>query len=228
MRLAAGTRLGAYEITGICDAGRHNDDEGDRDCLLVTAPGFGPALKLDLPPPDIGRVAHVEVHLERAVRIAGRVLEAGSAKPVAGAPVILWSEGSTKNLHYGDGKRYEHPLRPWVIGRQSSGVDGEFGFEAGPAKSVNAPRLRHHAMLPLTAGYVGTVPAGRAPVFRAYPEDRAGHEDRSGSQGEGAQDMAALADAAVDVHLEPTLGCRPCRGCRRCRRAVAEGDRRGH
>jgi protocatechuate 3,4-dioxygenase beta subunit len=80
-----------------------------------------------------GGEAEVNVVLSRGARVRGRVVEAASGKPVAGARVLLWTlDGMFR--HQGE---QEHPANPFALGEATTGEDGRYAFAGVPCRGFH-------------------------------------------------------------------------------------------
>lgn len=136
--------------------------------IAVDADGFAPLTVRQ--PPDLG--TPLDLRLSRGAIVVGRVVDAGSGDPVAGARVILWTFEHPDAVHEGLA----------ACGRSSSsrvaevltGADGGYRFEHVACAGVHAaPQAPGGGKGPLI-GLVGALADGWAPASDEVPVPKDG------------------------------------------------------
>jgi len=116
----------------------------------------------------------LDFHLLRGAILSGRVLDAASGQPIAGARVFLWAADSLPGF-------LSPPDRPlsldWLerlLGEVTTGPDGAFRLAGVPAWGVPAGSPWQGAGHEPLVGYLGAVAPGHATEVRSIPMPRDG------------------------------------------------------
>jgi hypothetical protein len=149
--------------------------------VVASAPGYAPSdeLRVEIPAPD--EVATVDAALAAGGRLHGRVVDAATRAPVAGAHLSV--EGALS------GAASTFP----VLGEATSGADGAFELSGLPRRfSVFVAAAGHHARI--LGGLVSGPGERRGPIEVALHAVAAGEEPRTEVSGIGIQ-LAPHGDA---------------------------------
>jgi RNA polymerase sigma-70 factor (ECF subfamily) len=137
----------------------------------VRAPGYAPLVALDQRFGARGAQDDLVLVLQRGGQLRGRLVDAATGTPIAGAPVVLWSAaGLEMGFRAARGLVLENPWQSVPALETATGLDGAFVFEHAPCSgfgpSVYSLRGASGATL---AAIVGAMPSGYAARFGEVP-----------------------------------------------------------
>ncbi|MCI0585284.1 MAG: sigma-70 family RNA polymerase sigma factor [Planctomycetes bacterium] len=153
---------GSYRIEGIpSPRATEGTGMGLAWSLDVEAAGFAP-LRIGSPvSPETEGSARHDLVLIRGATLRGRVVEAESDSPIAGATVRLWGWDGTGSFSLG-GRHIQSPWNPHLLAEGVSAADGTFGIEHLPAAGFHRRGTDVHGRRGPILGFVTARAAGYA------------------------------------------------------------------